>query len=466
MRLNPNSTLVESPESSSPIVTRAVAAGLSGRYCSTYSFKPWMRVALLALGRLPQKSARFLVSRFQSLSGLPPQALSNLSTESLAADRLNDYAGVPGPFPVITIGAALGGAAAHLASALGGPFLPQAFVVTLNGGSKDGDARAYFNRSVELARQIADQNPNLLTIQHFDPVHDGWITRFANHLRLKLLDLPLSYADFIRKNLQPGGAVCLLDSQAAWLHFRVGERSVFQVGGWGGIPAQEYLEGSPRLRRYCASNSMQTCGWRLDGFPVEMGPESEWGSEPAFGQAIEAFCRQEGFRFVRIALPEPHDYSHLAFQTFLELLKREGRQPSGVLVEMFTQFDATAVQRSGLLPLWLVFNTQDSLAFLREMIPDFPPGKPVFFSPLSTFSLTPDLVPWKDWEAAFTGLEWQAIGARSSHYPSDAAALVNWAAPLRQWAASHDKPIQARIEAEELEAFAELQEHLRNSVQM
>lgn len=461
-----NSILLESPESSSPIVTRAVAAGLAGGSFDTYAFEPWMRAVLQALGHLPQGFARFLVSRFQALSGLPQQALSGLSIETLAADRLKDYKRVPGPFPAILTGAALGGAAAYLALALGGPFLPQAFVVTLKGGSKVGDVQTYFQRTIGLAREIGGHNPGTLTIQHFDPVHDGWITRFANHLRVKLLDLPQSYAAFIRENLQRGGVVCSLDSQASWLRFRVGERSLFQVGGWGGIPAQEYLDGSPRLQKYCRSAGLKNCSWHLNGFPLEVGPESEWGSEPEYGQALEAFCRREGFRFVRITLPEPHEYSRLAFHVAAELLKREGREPSGVLVEMFTQFDPTAVLRSGLLPLWLVYNTPDSLAFLLEMIPHFPHDKPVFFSPLSTFSLTPDLVPWKTWQAALSGLRWQNIGARPSHYPADSAALVRWAAPLRRWVASHEKPIHTRIEAEELRELANLQERLRSRIEL
>ena len=57
----------------------------------------------------------------------------------------------------------------------------------------------------------------------------------------------------------------------------------------------------------------------------------------------------------------------------------------------------------------------DSLEFLQEMTPEFPQGYPVFFSPLSTFTFTPDLVPWSRWEQALQGLDWRNIGARSSH---------------------------------------------------
>ena len=117
---------------------------------------------------------------------------------------------------------------------MGGPFLPQAFVTTLKHGSMTGDVNEYLHRSLDIALRLADENPGIMTIQHFDPVHDGWMTRFVNHLRFKLLDLPSAYTDFIKSKLEPGGAVVYLDSGASWLRYRVGPRSVFQVGGWGG----------------------------------------------------------------------------------------------------------------------------------------------------------------------------------------------------------------------------------------
>ncbi len=406
------------------------------------------------LGLFPQGAARFVISHFETFTGLNPAVLKDFTINTLAEERLGDYAGVDGPFPAITVGAALGGASAHLALALGGPFLPQAFVTTLRGGSPDGDAQAYYHLTAELALQIAHRDPAVFTIQHYDPIHDEWMTRYVNHLRFKLLDLPRAYIDYILHNLEPGGAVCYLDSQAKWLRYRVGERSVFQVGGWGDISAREFLESSDRVRSYCKRIGMRHTDWRLQDFPLEEGPKSEWGCEAGLGEALESFCQHERFRFVRISLPEPHDYSRLAFQAITRLLEIESRQPAGVLVEMFTQFDATAVRQSGLLPLWLVFNTLDSLAFLKSMRPQFPKDRPVFFSPLATFTQTPDLTPWQKWENALNGLDWRNIGTRSTHYPADALALTNWAEPLRAWVNQHRQPILGHLKAEELRELA------------
>jgi len=456
MNLKMGTQQLESPESSSPIITRAVAAGLRGVYSTPYHFSGLQRAALKLLGYFPQNVARQVVSRFETISGLDPALLQGLSIDDLAQERLNDYAQLDKEtFPTITIGAGLGGASAHLAVALGGPFLPQAFVTTLKGGSANGAVQTYFNRSAELARRIAANNPNIITIQHYDPVHDEWMTRYVNHLRFKLINLPQVYVDFIRTHLEPGGAVCYLDSQASWLRYRVGERNFFQVGGWGDISPQEFLEGSPRLEKFCEAVRLEECNWRLPGFPLETGPESEWGCEAGLGEALQAFCRQEGYRFVPVTLPEPCHYSRLAFASVRHLLAQEGREPAGTLIEMFSQYDVSAVMNSGLLPLWLVFNTWDSLAFLKEMRGEFPQNKPVFFSPLSTFTTTPDLTPWGRWEQALEGLDWRNVGARKSHYPADARALVTWQQALREWVSANRRPVQSRLQAEQLLALAE-----------
>lgn len=447
---------LESQESSSPIVTRAVAAGLRGEYADNYLLPGWQKALLLGLGALPQGAARFVISRFQTLSGLPPEALEDFSINDLIQERLSDYAQLTGKFPAVTLGAALGGATAYLSLALGGPFLPQTFVTTLKGGSPDGDVNVYLNRSLNRALKIADENPGLMTIQHYDPVHDGWLTRWVNHLRFKLLDLPPAYADFIRQRLEPGGAVVYLEGGAQWLRYRLGPRSIFQVGGWGDISAEEFLQGSERLRRYAQKAGLKSSAWSIENseWPLERGPESEWGSEPGLGAALEAFCRSKKIRFVRIPLPHPDDFSRLAFAAALKLLAKENRASAGVLVEMFSQFDAHAARQAGLLPLWLIFNTQDSARYLKQMSARFPKDKPVFFSPLSTFSQTPDLVSLDEWQAAI-GRDFVNIGARQSHYPADARALVKWAAPLRAWAAGNRNPVTGRLEAEELQRLGQ-----------
>lgn len=234
-----------------------------------------------------------------------------------------------------------------------------------------------------------------------------------------------------------------------------GRKEFFQVGGWGDIQPQEYLEGSQRVRDYCKTQKITQDAWRLNGYPLDEGSESEWGSEPALAKDLEAFCRQNGYRFIRIALPKPEDYSRLAFRAIALQLELENRQPPGVLIEMFSQFDASAVIKSGLLPLWLIFNTWDSYKFLADSLSEFPRDKPVFFSPLTTFSITPDIVPFSRWQLLLKDFDWINIGARASHYPADTWTLLDWQNPLHRWVDRNGQKIQVVLEPNMIQKIAD-----------
>ena len=442
---------IESKESSSPMITRAVAAGLRNQYIDNYDFPAWQKMILLGLGLFPQSTARNVISRFQSISGLSQKSLANFSLSKLINDRINDYSELTDQYPVVVLGAGLGGATTFLSLSLGGPFLPQSFVISLKKGSYTNNSDEYLHRSLTSAREIAQNDSRLMTIQHFDPIHDGWLTKFVNHLRFKLIDLPDEYINFIKKMVKPGGTIVYLEGGATWLRYRVGERSVFQIGGWGDITAQEFLNGSERLQRFSVENRQKFYGWALkENFPLETGPESEWGSEPGLSNALEKFCISEGYRFAKLHLSHPNDFSRLAFFAAKQMIEKDNREPAGTLIECFSQFDSTAALKSGLLPLWLIFNTVDNAAYLEEMAVNFPSQKPIFFSPLVTFSHTPDIANWDNWLKVINK-QFINIGTRKSHYPSDASALVRWVDPLRKWVSEHEQPVKSRLSPEELQ---------------
>ena len=444
----------ESRESSSPIITRAVAAGLDGKYSRAYEFDAVTRLLLRIVGVFPQQLAQWLIPRAGNSVAFSNDQINNLNVNDLIQTRLQDYAGIKGPFPAITLGVGMGGTTSHLALGLGGPFLPQAYVLTLQHGSMNGDVEYYFNLTKDTAQTVTRRNPGTMSIQHYDPVHDGWLVRRVNHLRLKLTELPELYKEFIHKNLIPGGEIVYLEGTAKWKQFKVGEKNVFQVGGWGDISAEEFLNGSERIKKYCDKEGITHQDWKLKDYPIIDGPESEWGSEPGMRESLKTFCQKEGYQFTCISFNDPNQFNKLAFRAVKKQLELDSREPAGVVVEVFSQFDASAILKTGLLPLWLIFNTNDSVRFLKEMVPEFPKGKPVFFSPLSTFSITPDLASWESWEDALRGISWFNIGTRKSHHPADAWALTDWQKPLHDWCVRHEAPIKSRMTSSMLRELA------------
>jgi hypothetical protein len=430
-----NRKAFESAESASPVLTRLVAGVLSDHPETVFDFNAFEKIGLALLNRLPVSVARAVVRLQFRWTALSPREAEKLQVDQLVAARLADYDGVDGKFDTILVGSAMGGATAHLAAVLGAPFLPQPFILGLRGGSPEDEISPHLVITSRVAERILDRNPEVMAIGHFDPIHDGWLTRVVSHLRLKLIDLPRGYRVFLQNKLKPGGTIVYLDCKARWLHYKLGPRQVYQIGGWGGVSPKEFIEGSERIdHALVESGSKHRGGWGIpEQEPVE-GPESEWGSEPGLDRALEVFAREQGYGFERISFDDPQGFSRLAFLAHEELYRRQGREAEGVVVETFTQYDPQLVLSSGLLPLWLIFNTTDSREFLETQSQFFPRGKPVYFSGLVTLSRTPDMVPWEGWAKALEGFSWTSIGARPSRYPEDLISLWRWSERLRDLA--------------------------------
>jgi hypothetical protein len=425
--------VMESSESASPTITRLVGAWIRGEPEQAFPLSLFERSGLRILEGLPLPLIRRLAAWRVTRAAHTLERLHTLQTDDLVSRRLLDYAGIERQFQAVIVGSALGGAAAHLAALLGAPFLPQPFILGAAGGTPDDELSSYLGQVVPLAEGILKRNEELAAVAHFDPIHDGWLTPYLAHLRLKLIRLPAAYRLFISKHLKPGGTIVYLDCRARWLQYELGDRLSLQVGGWGGIPAQEFISGSERIDRFLAERgSAHRGGWRLEGQHPVQAFESEWGSVNGLDKELEAFAQDAGFRFEALRFVHPHDYSTLAYQAHLQQLMQHGVEPKGVLIEMFTQYAPGTVLRHDLLPLWLVFNTQDSRAYLEQARTWFPTGVPVYLSALVTLSRTPDMVPFRAWAQALDGLDWLSVGARPDRYPEDLRALVGWLSTLEQ----------------------------------
>ncbi len=440
---------LEAREGSSQVTTRSVAAALRGQHLDVYELPAWQKAGLTLLNSFPSAMLRVVEMNY-AVSGADYSIARTLRTADLIRESLAHYDGLDGPFDAVVIGAA-GQGAAHLGVALGAVFRPlPLFLVLRGGGPTADDARACQRSGAALSEPILANNPDVCIVNHFDPIHDGWFTPYITHVRLKLTQLHADYAAFIRQRLKPGGAIVFIDCTAPWPQYRVGDRLTFQIGGWGGIDPQEYLNGSERIDRMkAAQGSPHRGGWRLD-FPLEAQPESEWGAAPGLRESAQSFANREGYRFVPITVNQPEQLGELAFIANARLCEKEGREPNGVLVEMFTRTDPAAARLSRLLPCWLIWNTTESLAFLNRMIPRFPQNKPVLFTPLANFVVTPDLVSWDEWANAFKGLDWRALGWKPNRYPMDAPAMWRPTEELARYCEAHPDPMQATLTADDL----------------
>ena len=469
----PTESYVNSTDSSATMM-HAVAAALRNEWMVPEPGPAYVQTLSGPANLLPEPVRVRLVDRFVRNAGVSAELAAQVTSAGLAQWAVDLYrAGVDGridgappaqagnngrshsepTYDAIVIGAPSGGIA-HLAALLGAPFLSQHFVTRYRYQGQPDDVIGYCGFGSRLADTILGHNPDLAVINHYDPIHDRFLVSHVNHIRMKLLELPVPYADFIRTRLRRGGTILFSDCQLSWGQYRVAKRHTFQVGGLGGIPDEDWIKGSPQVNKFLAERGRaDKGGWSIPS-PWLPGPESEWGSQPPFRQAVEDFAAAHGYRFRVLRGAHPEDFSRLAFYASYQAALNSGRGPAGVLVDCFTQTSPTAALQAGLLPLWLPFNCSDSLAFLRKMAPNFPRGKPVLLAPLPSFSPAWDTVSPNDWRAAFppeADVAW--IGVNPAALPVDLAGMFRFVPDLQAWCAAHPQPARPDFGIADLEAL-------------
>ena len=446
------SKLLETTDSSA-VCMRSVAGALRGEFVQPQDMPGWVAALAAVLGPLGRRFNMWVVNRSQSIAGVAPELADRITSSRLAEHALGFYRGVQGQFDAVIVGAPNGGVA-HLANALGAPFLSQHLLTAFRDHKHADDICTYAEHGTTLARRVLSRNPDLAVVNHYDPLHDRFLVRWVNHIRYKLLDLPQAYREAIRTWLKPGGTIVFADCRFPWRQYRVGERHTLQVGGLGGVTDEEFLSGRPEIEAMQrAERSPWTGGWKLD-LPLEVQPESEWGTLPELREACAGFAHQGGYSFVPLTAGHPEEFSLLALHAHQALLRKAGLQAQGILVDCFTHLNPVATRLSSLLPLWLPFNCADSLGFLRRCVEELPQGVPLLFAPVPNFAPAFDTVRLNAWLQVLDGWDVHLMGIDSRLYPEDLGGVFRFAPALKRWCEDHPAPVQARLSPDELRAVA------------
>jgi len=430
----------EAPESSSAATLRAAVAALNDAWHEPQHSTPTEKRLAQFTQYLPESVIKKAVARTVRQRALDPNLARYVKAEGLARQATAHYEHADGrtDYPAIFIGAPNGGVA-YLAALLDAPFLPAYFLLSFADRTDPDDIAAYHEHGSELISTILQGNPDLLAVNHYDPIHDRFLVAEVAHVRLKLLSLPGAYQQFIEEHLAEDGVIFYSDNGYAWPQYEIDARHMFQVGGLGGFSSSDFLQGSEAIDQWLqAQKSAHRGGWQLPGYDLVTTRESEWGSLPRFKEAVRAFADARAYPFQSINGEHPEDFSALAYTAWLWESRLHERKPNGILVECFSQINPTAALRADLLPLWMPFNTQDSLEYFARMIPYIPRNMPLGLSLLANFTKTPDLpsaLAWKEVGKKIGPVHW--IGVHPHRYPMDIDALFNYLPDLQNWVQAH-----------------------------
>ncbi|MBI3311955.1 MAG: hypothetical protein HYZ88_00295 [Candidatus Omnitrophica bacterium] len=345
----------------------AAANFLRGRDVAGLGFVPLSKT-LAKLVNLPPKRLRqyvYILGGWRE--AVPPSQLRFLRGEEISKWVVRFYP--RRQYPAVMIGSS-NGALIHLCAALGIPWLPQTVLIPIRRSKAlpPDELRKDMEAFRGPARRMLEANPELQVNQMHDPVQDRLMVQRMGYFRVKRLQLGETYERFLRSRLAPGGTILVADCSYSWPMTRVGPRHFFQVGGYGGLTAKEYLQGSSRrIADFLKQQKSKTRGWNTPK-PDGTRPEAEWGFEPALMEDLERLAQRRGYRIRRISFRQPDNASPFVADLYRWWYKQNGISTSRILAESFLLLDPWWCLRTGSIPFWLVFNTASSERDLRRYI--------------------------------------------------------------------------------------------------
>ena len=337
---------------SASVLHAATVAALNGQPFPNLGSSSSAGLAVRAAGRLPWSMLRGIYSRIGASEGIKPRRLGDVDLSTVAEAFAERYP--KRPYRAVLLGSS-NGALTHLAAAMQVPWLPDTVLVPVAhvGDTDRPDQAMDFARSVAPA--LLARNPDVALHHMHDQLQDVLMAERMSYFRVKWRRLPPAYAAFIDEQLAPDGTVVVVRDHSSWPVTRVGPRHVFQVGGRGGTPPEEYL-ALPHTPA-----------------PDDVVAESEWGLDPGFRDDVGAWCAQRGYRYSEIGFDGPQATAAAVATVMRNWYRARGEPANRLVVPCFVLADPWQTICAAAVPFWIFFAVQPALhsldAYLGEAEP-------------------------------------------------------------------------------------------------
>jgi hypothetical protein len=414
--------------------------------------KPLMRGANL-LARRPREEVYALGGLGEAIS---PKRLNRVSAERLSAWAASRYP--DRRYPAVMVGSS-NGAAVHLCTALGIPWLPQTLLIPVRrSGIHPDDMLHDMEWGREPARRLLDANPELQLHHMHDPNQDRLMIEYMTYFRVKRLSLGKGYERFIRESLEPGGTIFLLECEARWPAKWMGERHLFQPGAMGGLEPEEYLYGSPRVEEYLAHYGSHRRRWEAPQPDGEF-PEAEWGFEPALRDDVERFAEDHGFDVVRVGFELPEDLSPLVADLYRWWYRKRRIVANRLVASSFLTMEPWWTMRTGSVPFWCKFPVEPSADALESYLDGSDPFDEIGVMLFSHGTESAGLAPISRWRSLMERATEKGyfIGVDEEKFPLDFATFARYHDEIQKIPARY--PMPGPLTLGQLEDFLEREGH-------
>jgi hypothetical protein len=309
------------------------------------------------LGRIPILGRRGTVPpgiRFRELADeAAGQAVGGEAACGIDADAVAEW--IVGQYPAVDHPAVvLGsphGAAVHLASALGAPWLPLSFTVTVRRpGGATGDWSDAADDGARVAERILAANPSVTVRQIYDPVSRGPLCASTITLQVQWRRLPAAYQRLLRSGLRADGASLLIRDTRTWRVLELAQGHTFQVGspltGWH---ADDYSDDNLDFRRLRESLGMPAFRTPYAGTSFHY---AETGGDPRCEPELRRLAAEHGHATHRVLYHGPETLSACVADLYREWLRCGYGTGEHCVVETGALLDPGQVLAAGLVPYW------------------------------------------------------------------------------------------------------------------
>lgn len=421
-------------------LARAAGAALRGEDFPALGQSRLLEPLARAVSHLPASLREKLFALSGATEGIAPRRLRSVRAEAAAEWAVEQYPARS--YSAVAVGSS-NGALPHLAAAFDMPWLPQTFLTVVrnlrNHPDKPKAAMAHGRRH---APSLLDADPDIQLHHLFDPNQDRLMVRYIDHFRIKKRRLGAAYEDFLHRRLVPGGTILLVECTYSWPVARVGPRHVFQLGGAGGAPPEEYVTGSPRVADFLARRGADRRAWDAP-LPDESAPEAEWGFAPELRDDVLRFARAHGYAVKRLIFDDPMDLSPLVTDFYRDWYRTRGIEPARLLVESFMMVEPALALRTGSVPFWLTFNMDPSAEALETYLQrseHWDEIRLVLFQNGVEGIGYPSPDRWQEILGRHARREGSFLGTRPDKHPRDMGAMSRYHAAIKALPERHPLP--------------------------
>jgi hypothetical protein len=382
---------------------------------------------------------------------IPEDRLGDVDIEEAARWAVGEYP--ERRYPAIAVGSS-NGAAVHLWSALGVPWLPQTVLVPVRrSGVHPDEPMDDMEWGREPGRRLLENNPDLQLHHMHDPNQDRLMVQQMTYFRVKRRRLGPAYTDFIERSLERDGTIFLVECERKWPVVRIDDRHFFQPGAMGGAKPEEYVGDSPRVAEYLDRYDSHRRQWQ-HAEPDEEQPEAEWGFVDDLREDVARLAAARGYRVRRLRFTEPEDLSPLVADLYRWWYRQRGYPGNRLLSESFILMEPWWALRTGSVPWWAKFGTQPSAEKLEQYLDSSEPFDELYMMLFSHGVEGVGVADIDRWRGILARARRAGafVGVDEKEYPRDFATLVRYHDDLPQTISAR-YPMPGPLALSELDRF-------------